>query len=97
MAPETLEERLTAVEGELRGIKLEWVNTHEQLTKLAGRADASKRWAAERSAVTPATDPNGAPVPTEEPVGDSPAPPGGNGGTVRAQTRTELLASIRKK
>ena len=97
VAPESLEERLTAVEGELRGIKLEWVNTHAALTTLAGRADASKRWVAERTPVAPAVPANAAPGATEEQLEPPPEPPGGNGGTVRAQTRTELLASIRKK
>lgn len=97
VSPVTLEERLTAVEGELRGLKLEWVNTLEQLTRLAGRADASRRWLAEKAGVQPSTPPgNDAQAATLEQIPDLPAPTAANPAAHSNMSRKELLASLRK-
>ena len=88
--PVSLEERVVALEGELRGMRLEWVNTFDQLTRIAGRIDAGKRWLAEKAGTAPAPSENGAPGATEEkiPIVPAPAPE-----PAAKMSRSELMAS----
>ncbi len=55
VAPETLQEQIDALEGQFRSLKLEWTDTYDKLYRLAGRMDASRRWAGEKPP-PPATD-----------------------------------------
>ncbi len=48
VAPETLQEQIDALEGQFRSLKLEWTDTYDKLYRLAGRMDASRRWAGEK-------------------------------------------------
>jgi len=91
-SPETLEERLDALEGSFRGLKAEWLDTYDKLYRLAGRLDASRRWGEK-------TPPPGMGEPASAPQNESGAPSvelstpkPENGGEPR--TRRDLLASI---
>ncbi|MEE8539989.1 MAG: hypothetical protein V3S54_09235 [Woeseiaceae bacterium] len=48
VAPETLQEQIDALEGKFRSLMLEWTDTYDKLYRLAGRMDASRRWAGEK-------------------------------------------------
>lgn len=92
VSPETLEERLDALEGSFRGLKNEWLDTYDKLYRLAGRLDASRRWSAEKPGVQTPTEPaivpeNGSEGQTEAPL---PAPPA----ATLKMTRQELLRSL---
>lgn len=91
-SPETLEERLDALEGSFRGLKAEWLDTYDKLYRLAGRLDAGRRWeGAKVEVATPATPDNGGLVQTEglpQPTVQTAPPP-----TVK-MTRSELLRSL---
>lgn len=92
-SPETLEERLDALEGSFRGLKVEWIDTYEKLYKIAGRMDAARRWGSEKQpppattegAIDAQKEP-GEQMQAVEQVGPR------NGGP---QTRRALLASLR--
>lgn len=92
VAPETLQEQLTALQGEFRSLKAEWLDIYDKFYRLAGRMDATKRWIGERqgSPSTPAPE-NVEPAPTEEQTQGIPSQAPDNG---RPATRRELLASL---
>jgi len=56
IAPETLQEQIDALEGKFRSLALEWTDAYDKLYRLAGRMDASRRWAGEKPA-PPTTTP----------------------------------------
>ena len=91
VAAETLEEQLLLLQAEFRTLKTEWLNTYEQLYKLAGRLDAARRWDAGKTPTTPATDQlnvphNGDEVPPLSPADATPAQ--------APQNRLALLKSL---
>ncbi len=91
-APETLQERLSAVETEVRLLKTEWIDTYEKLYRLAGRLDASRRWAADKGLPTPTEA--GVKVPqngSDEQIG---APPEELSPARARMSRSELLQSL---
>jgi len=46
---ETLEERMEVLEAAHRTLKAEWLDIYDKLYRLAGRLDASRRWAGEKA------------------------------------------------
>lgn len=48
VSPETLQEQIDALEGKFRSLMLEWTDTYDKLYRLAGRMDASRRFAGEK-------------------------------------------------
>lgn len=92
VAAETLEERMVLLEAEFRTLKTEWLNTYEQLYKLAGRLDAARRWGAQPPP-TPAIE--GAPKAPEnggEPLLQATEPPAAP--PTAKMSRSELLRSL---
>lgn len=92
LEPETLQEQLTALQGEFRSLKAEWLDIYDKFYRLAGRMDATKRWIGEKQASpgTPASE-NADPAPTEEQVQGIPSQAPDDG---RPATRRQLLASL---
>jgi len=89
VAPETLQEQIDALEGKFRSLALEWADAYDKLYRLAGRMDASRRWAGEKPPPVPTSE--GAKPPengSEEafPAAPEPAP------AVAAKSRKDLLA-----
>jgi len=88
VAPETLQEQIDALEGKFRALMIEWTDTYDKLYRLAGRMDASRRWAGEKPApqptegkeIVPENGSEAAFAPPEEPP-----PP------ARAKSRKDLL------
>ncbi len=88
VAPETLQEQIDALEGQFRSLKLEWTDTYDKLYRLAGRMDASRRWAGEKPPPTPTEGKEIVPENGSEPAfpdAPGPSPP------ARAQSRKDLL------
>ncbi len=48
VSPVTLQEQIDALEGKFRLLSLEWTDAYDKLYRLAGRMDASRRWAGEK-------------------------------------------------
>lgn len=92
IAPETLEERLDALEGSFRGLKAEWLDTYDKLYRLAGRLDAGRRWEAEKK---PPGTPGAPEIAAQEAAGEEMLPvqtlEPANGGP---KTRRDLLSSL---
>lgn len=89
---ETLEERMELIEATMRSVKTEWLDTYDKLYRLAGRMDASRRWASEKPAsLTIPAGEKGAPEPSEEPVG---ALAEADPGNTHPRSRRELLAGL---
>ncbi len=92
VTPVTLQEQIDALEGQFRGLKLEWTDTYERLYKIAGRMDAARRWGAEKAqGEGPGKPENVAQRGTEELIappnnGDPPPSP--------KMSRSELLQSL---
>ncbi len=90
VAPETLQEQIDALEGKFRALMIEWTDTYDKLYRLAGRMDASRRWAGEK---TPPQSTEGEKIApgngSEEVFPPTPEPPP----PTRAQTRKDLLAA----
>ena len=89
---ETLEERMELIEATMRSVKTEWLDTYDKLYRLAGRMDASRRWAGEKPG-TPATTEGekGAPAPVGEPESTLVDADPGN---THPRTRRGLLAGL---
>jgi len=89
VAPETLQEQIDALEGKFRALMLEWTDTYDKLYRLAGRMDASRRWAGEKTPSPPPTAGEKAPQNGSE---DAFLPPAEAAPTVVAKSRKDLLA-----
>ena len=89
VAPETLQEQIDALEGKFRALMTEWIDTYDKLYRLAGRMDASRRWAGEKPPPVPTGGKEIVPENGSEGVfshtQETPAP-------TRAQSRKDLLA-----
>jgi len=89
---ETLEERMELIEATMRSLKTEWLDTYDKLYRLAGRMDASRRWAGEKPGGAPTTEPEkGAPAPSEDPAAALVDP---NPGNTHPRTRRDLLSVL---
>lgn len=76
VAPETLQEQIDALEGKFRALMLEWTDTYDKLYRLAGRMDASRRWAGEKAPPVPTKEPTIVPENGSEPeIPLAPQPP----------------------
>ena len=90
VAPETLQEQIDALEGKFRALMLEWTDTYDKLYRLAGRMDASRRWAGEKPPPVATTEGEKAPENGPE---DAFAAVQHESPVARAQTRKDLLAA----
>ena len=89
VAPETLQEQIDALEGSFRALKIEWTDTYDKLYRLAGRMDASRRWAGEKPPPVATSGAEKAPEngSDELPIGMPEAAP-----QIHAASRKDLLA-----
>jgi len=89
VAPETLQEQIDALEGKFRALMIEWTDTYDKLYRLAGRMDASRRWAGEKPTPVATTEGGKAPENGSE---EAFSPPTEAAPAVVAKSRKDLLA-----